>query len=55
LVDPATKHVLGRARTFTVPLPFTPRVKPDERKHVTEVTGQTLVTQCLKDLGLITE
>jgi len=55
LLDPATKQVLGRARNFTVPHPFTPRVKPDERKHVTKVTGQTLVTQCLKDLGLIAE
>ena len=41
LLDPATKQVLGRARNFTVPHPFTPRVKPDERKHVTKVTGQT--------------
>lgn len=48
LVDPATKQVLGRARDWTgmslFPLPHIPKGEPTD-----------LLTQCLKDLGLLAE
>jgi hypothetical protein len=60
LVDPVTKQVLGKARNWVgpslVPLPlFLRSAPPEPREQRDKVTGQTLVTQCLKDLGLIAE
>ena len=57
LSDPATKQVLGRARNGAWP-----RAKPlaemlqdqgQPLRRLIETTGEALLTQCLKDLGLI--
>ncbi len=52
LVDPTTKQVLGRARNM-IPMFAGRRVQPPEQWD--EAVRREMLTQCLKDLGLLAE
>jgi hypothetical protein len=55
--DPTTKQVLGRARSYDHPkgesLAVMLRDQGQPMQHLIETLGESLLTQCLKDLGLI--
>jgi hypothetical protein len=57
LIDPATKQVLARAKDFARPkgksLAEMLQDEGQPMRHLIETTGETLLTQCLQNLGLI--
>ena len=57
LSDPTTKQVLGRARNLSMtkaePLAQMLQDQGQPLRRLIETTGEALLTQCLKDLGLI--